>query len=55
MRYLLSIGVGNALYFLLYTSMLVYATNTLERAACMFFSYGGIFESKLGTHLTPTN
>jgi hypothetical protein len=40
-RYLLSLGVGNALYFLLYTVMLAYATNTLERAACMFFSYGG--------------
>ncbi len=40
-RYLLSLSVGNALYFLLYTVMLAYATNTLERAACMFFSYGG--------------
>jgi hypothetical protein len=40
-RYLLSLGVGNILYFLLYSAMMAHATNRTERTWCMIVSYGG--------------
>ena len=40
-RYVISLGVGNLLYFMLYFTMLTFATSTAGRAWCMVLSYGG--------------
>lgn len=44
-RFMFSLGVGNLLYFLLYSVMMAYATNRAERTWCMVLSYGGKFEA----------